>query len=194
MDELALLRNLDPVQFRLDNLDPALPRLAACLTRVRDIATVLPVPTGEHAGRGYACGVYKDKSYLAACVDVSVDYGKSEIRVERVICCQDVGMAINPDQLRAQLEGNIYWGIGMALLEEVRFTRQGIANLNFDSYPIPRIQSSPEIVLDILSDRSHPPSGSGETGIIVIPAAIANAVRRATGVRYTWLPIRLGLA
>ncbi len=99
-------------------------------------------------------------------------------------------MAVNPGQLEAQIEGNLTWGLGMALLERVEIGQSDIASLNFDRYALPRIQDVPEFEIEIISPRRVPPAGAGETALIVGPPAIANALRHATGRRYTALPIR----
>jgi CO/xanthine dehydrogenase Mo-binding subunit len=190
IDELARRRNLDPVELRLRNLPPEHGRLAACLRRTRELAEKSPLPAGAAVGRGYACGIYEENSFVAASADVRIDAETGDVRVLRMCCAEDVGLAINPDQLEAQIEGNLTWGIGMALSERVEIGRSDIASLNFDRYEIPRIQDAPEFEIEIESPRSIRPAGAGETTIIVGPPAIANAVRDATGRRHTALPIR----
>ena len=190
IDELARLRNLDPVEFRLENLAPEHDRLAACLRRTRELAEKADLPPGPGVGRGYACGIYEEKSFVAASADVRVDAATGAIHVVRMCCVQDVGMAVNPGQLEAQIEGNLIWGLGMALLEQVEIGQSDIASLNFDRYALPRIQDVPEFEIEIISPRRVPPAGAGETALIVGPPAIANALRHATGRRYTALPIR----
>jgi len=190
IDELARLRNLDPVEFRLQNLPPEHDRLAACLRATRELAEKADLPPGTGVGRGYACGIYEENSFVAASADVRVDAATGAIRVIRMCCVQDVGLAINPDQLRAQIEGNLTWGLGMALTERVEIGASDIASLNFDRYLIPRIQDAPEFDIELISPRTVPPAGAGEVAIIVGPPAIANALRQATGRRYTSLPIR----
>jgi CO/xanthine dehydrogenase Mo-binding subunit len=193
IDELARLRNLDPVDFRLLNLPPEHDRLAVCLRRARELAekVALPARTAAAAlGRGYACGIYEENSFVAASADVRVDTASGAIRVLRMCCVQDVGLAINPDQLEAQIEGNLTWGLGMALMERVEIGQSDIASLDFHRYVIPRIPDVPEFDIEIVSPRSIPPAGAGETALIVGSPAIANALRQATGRRYTTLPIR----
>jgi isoquinoline 1-oxidoreductase beta subunit len=190
IDELARRRNLDPVEFRLRNLSPEHDRLAACLRRTRELAEKKALPSDAVAGRGYACGIYDENSFLAASADVRIDAETGAVRVLRMCCVEDVGLAVNPDQLRAQIEGNLTWGLGMALLERVEIGQSDIASLNFDRYEIPRIHDVPELDIEILSRRSIRPAGAGESGLIVGPPAIANAVRDATGRRHTALPIR----
>ncbi len=190
IDELARLRNLDPVEFRLLNLPPEHDRLAVCLRKTRELAEKAALPAGKAVGRGYACGIYEENSFVAASADVRVDEASGAIRVLRMCCVQDVGLAINPDQLEAQIEGNLIWGLGMALMERVEIGQSEITSLNFDRYAIPRIHDVPEFDIEIVSPRNVPPAGAGETALIVGPPAIANALRQATGRRYTALPIR----
>jgi len=190
IDELARIRNLDPVELRLRNLPPEHDRLAACLRRTRELAERKALPSGAAVGRGYACGIYDENSFVAASADVRIDPESGAIRVLRMCCVEDVGLAVNPDQLRAQIEGNLTWGLGMALLERVEVGQSDIASLNFDRYDVPRIHDVPELDIEITSQRSIRPAGAGETGLIVGPPAIASAVRHATGRRHTALPIR----
>lgn len=190
IDELALLRDRPPVDFRLRSLSPGHERLAHCLRRTRELAEKADLPRGSHVGRGYACGIYEEKSFVAASADVRVDAASGKIRVLRMCCVQDVGLAVNPDQLRAQIEGNMIWGLGMALLERVEIAESDIASLNYDRYAIPRMADVPEFEIEIVNPRDVPPAAAGETALIVGPPAVANAVRRATGRRPTALPIR----
>jgi CO/xanthine dehydrogenase Mo-binding subunit len=190
IDELARLRDLDPVEFRLKNLPPEHDRLAACLRRTRELAEKVDRPRGAIVGRGYACGIYEENSFVAASADIQVDAATGAIRVVRMCCVQDVGLAINPDQLKAQIEGNLIWGLGMALTERVDIGLSETVSLNFDRYVIPRMQDAPAFDIEIISPRNVPPAGAGETALIVGPPAIANALRDATGQRYSSLPIR----
>jgi isoquinoline 1-oxidoreductase beta subunit len=191
IDELALLRNRDPVELRLASLAPGHERLAFCLRRTRELAEKRALPRGAGVGRGYACGVYEEKSFVAASADVRFDAATGAIDVLRMCCVQDVGLAINPDQLRAQIEGNLVWGLGMALTERVEIGQSDVASLNFDRYAVPRMRDVPELEIEIVSPRDIPPAGAGETALIVGAPAIANALRRAGGRRHTALPIRL---
>jgi CO/xanthine dehydrogenase Mo-binding subunit len=190
IDELARLRNLDPVELRLRNLPPEHDRLAVCLRKTRQLAEKTALPAAAAVGRGYACGIYEENSFVAASADVRIDAASGAIRVLRMCCVQDVGLAINPDQLEAQIEGNLIWGLGMALMERVEIGQSEITSLNFDRYAIPRIHDVPEFEIEIVSPRHVPPAGAGETALIVGPPAIANAVRQASGRRHTALPIR----
>ena len=190
IDELSRQRKVDPVDFRLQNIPAEHSRLRQCLERTRKLASTNELPRAPGYGRGYACGIYEDHSFVAASADVFVDPSTGEIRVLRMCCVQDVGLAINPDELRAQVESNLTWGLGMALMEKVELNNNTISTTNFDSYLIPRMNHVPAFEIEIVDNAKYPPAGAGETAFIVAVPAITNAIRDATGIRYTKLPIR----
>jgi isoquinoline 1-oxidoreductase beta subunit len=131
-----------------------------------------------------ACGIYKKNSYVAVVADVSVDPVSGSVRVRHLHAAHDCGKVINPDQVRAQCEGNLVWGLGMVLVESWSASAQ-----NFGDAPIPRIGQLPTLSVEVV-DHGEPPSGAGETAIVAAGAAIANAIRAATGWRPTRFPIR----
>lgn len=192
IDECARIAGADPVQFRLDHiLDP---RLAGVLRRVADAADwsrqrPTPATAGLRTGRGVACGIYKEHSYAAVAATVQVDTATGAVQVLQLWCAHDCGHVVNPDQVRAQCEGNLVWGIGMALLERLPVGGSRVAADNFADVPIPRLSDVPPLQV-LLVDSREPPSGAGETGIVAAAAAIANAVRDALGVRPLKLPLR----
>jgi isoquinoline 1-oxidoreductase beta subunit len=141
-------------------------------------------------GRGVACGIYKAMSYAAVVADVEVDLTAGRVRVTRLVCAHDCGRVINPDQVRAQCEGNLVWGLGMALIERLPVADAQVAAATFADAPIPRMADVPPMTV-VLVDEGEPPTGAGETAIVAAAAAIANAVRDATGVRPSRLPIPL---
>jgi CO/xanthine dehydrogenase Mo-binding subunit len=120
IDEAALIAGADPVDFRIAHA--ADPRLAAVLARVREIsAWGKSVPRAADAmrfGRGIGCGIYKETSYAAAVADVSVD-PRGNVRVTGLWCVHDCGFVINPDQVRAQCEGNLVWSLGLVLSDDL---------------------------------------------------------------------------
>ena len=99
-------------------------------------------------------------------------------------------MAVNPDQLRAQIESNLVWSIGMALLERFEVADNTIQSSNFDNYTIARMRNMPTLDIDILDQPNLPPTGAGEVALVAGPPAIANAIRDASGFRALSLPIR----
>ena len=102
---------------------------------------------------------------------------------ETVVCAQDMGLAINPAGATIQMEGCLTMGLGYALTEEVRFRGGEVLDTNFDTYEIPRFSWLPEIETVIIDAKDDPPQGGGEPAIIVVGAAISNAVFDAVGER-----------
>jgi isoquinoline 1-oxidoreductase beta subunit len=194
IDECARHAGADPLRFRLAHAED--PRLARVLERAAAAAgwgAPVPAPAAAAAvrqGRGVACGIYKAMSYAAVVADVEVDLTAGRVRVTRLVCAHDCGRVINPDQVRAQCEGNLVWGLGMALIERLPVADAQVAAATFADAPIPRMADVPPMTV-VLVDEGEPPTGAGETAIVAAAAAIANAVRDATGVRPSRLPIPL---
>ncbi len=183
MDECARVADLDPVEFRLQHIE--VPRLKRVLEQAVVSAPQLPqVGKGWLHGRGVACGIYKKTSFAAVIADVKVNPGSGEVRVLHMHCAHDCGQVVNPDQVRAQCEGNLVWGLGMVLVESWSADAR-----NFGESPIPRINQLPSLSVHLV-DHGEPPSGAGETAIVAAGAAIANAVRAATGWRLQQLPLQ----
>lgn len=187
MDEAARAAGEDPLAFRLAHVED--PRLANVLRRVAEVAAwgTPATPASGRTGRGIACGIYKGVSYAAVVADVAVD-PLGQVRVTRLWCAHDCGLIINPDQVRAQCEGNLVWSIGMILTDRLDLTEGGITAETFADAPIPRLIDVPPITV-VLMDSDHPPTGAGETAIAAGPGAIANAIRDATGIRPVRFPV-----
>ncbi|HEY0858016.1 MAG TPA: molybdopterin cofactor-binding domain-containing protein, partial [Albitalea sp.] len=188
IDECARRAKADPVRFRLDHIDDA--RLARVLQRVAEAAgwgIAATPPAGRRRGRGVACGIYKAMSYAAVVADVEVDGTSGAIRVTHLWCAHDCGLVVNPDQVRAQCEGNLVWGIGMVMSEALPVARSQVSAQSFADSPIPRLHEVPPMQV-ILVNGGEPPTGAGETAIVAAGAAVANAVRDATQFRITRLP------
>lgn len=193
IDECARLAGQDPLAFRLAHIEDA--RLARVLQRAATNARwgepAAPVP-GERVGRGLAGGIYKDMSYAAVVADVAVA-ADGAVRVLRLWCAHDCGRVVNAGQVRAQCEGNLVWGLGMVLIEGLALDEQGnVTAGSFADSPIPRWGDMPAMHIDLV-DTGEPPTGAGETAIVAASAAIANAMRAATGHRLLSLPCRAGL-
>lgn len=187
VDEAAIQSGHEPLAFRLANLAPENGRLKACLERVGQLAP--PLAAGRRGiGRGYACGTYKDASHVAVAADVEVGTDGT-VRVRRMVCVIDCGRIINPDQVRAQTEGNLIWGLGMVLSEELGFEENGVREKNYFDYGIPRLEDTPVLEIEMIEPPGAPIAGAGETAIVASGAAIANAIRYATGVRILELPV-----
>lgn len=192
IDALARRLGRDPVECRLANLAPSNGRLARCLTTVREGLAARPRQAHPGFGRGYACGTYHDHSYVAVGFDVLVDRANQKVRVLRAMCAQDIGLVINPDLVRAQIEGNIFHAIGQVLMEQATIADGGIACRRFGDYPTPTFADAPEIEIALIGDVSGPPAGAGETAVIAAVPALANAIADAIGSPVSRLPFRLG--
>jgi isoquinoline 1-oxidoreductase beta subunit len=189
IDECARAAGADALAFRLAHIDDA--RLARVLRRAGDLAG-WPQRTASDAatlrGRGVACGIYKSMSYAAVVADVEVDVVRAAVRVTRLWCAHDCGRVINPDQVRAQCEGNLVWGLGMVLVEQLPVAGSGVSATTFADAPIPRQGDVPSMHIELVDDGA-PPTGAGETAIVAAGAAIANALRDACGLRLQRLPL-----
>ncbi|HEY3988181.1 MAG TPA: molybdopterin cofactor-binding domain-containing protein [Acidobacteriaceae bacterium] len=190
MDELAAAAGADPLAFRRSHLQN--PRLRAVLDtaasqfqweeRVRK--------TDANTAIGLACGTEKG-SYVAACVEVELDREQHAFKVRRVSEAFECGAIVNPANLLAQVQGAIIMGLGAALREEVQFENGKILNASFGEYRVPRLEDVPELDIDLVNRPDLPSAGAGETPIIAIAPAIANAVFRATGASVQGLPVRI---
>ncbi len=189
MDEAAHLPGIDPIQFRLNHLtdDDAGRRFAAVIRAAAALADAAgPVPQGR--ARGFACCIDVD-TIVAEVAEVSVDTATGQIRVHNVWAAMDCGLVINPDGAAAQVEGNIMWGVGSALLEEVTVADGQIVPANFDSYPLLHMADAPNVTVTLLDNsEDHQPRGVGEPPIGPVAAAIGNAVYSLTGARLRTLP------
>ena len=190
VDELAFHANQDPLQFRLDHLDGETGSLVRnALLHVAKMSKwkELQQSTKEGSGMGIACCI--DYGTIVAQV-VQVEINKDSISVPKVWSVMDSGLVVNPNGAKNQVEGNIIWGLGSALKEEITFNKGTPSAKNFGDYQLLRIDESPEIFVDLLpSDR--PPQGVGEPAIGPIPAALANAIFAATGKRIRKLPLTI---
>ena len=140
-------------------------------------------------GRGMAFLHYKNnETYVAIAMEVEVDKATAAIRVRRVGCAHDCGLVINPDGLRAQIEGSILQTLSRTLHEEVKFDGARVTSVDFASYPILRFPEVPEVIIDLVVRPTEPPLGGGEAAATPVPAALANAVFDATGIRLPTVP------
>jgi CO/xanthine dehydrogenase Mo-binding subunit len=187
MDALARARGIDPLDLRLAAIAPQNARLRTVVEEVAEMSGWRSRPdpsSGE--GFGLACGIYKAMSYAAAVARL-VRHGDG-FRVTKLWCAHDCGLVVYPDQVRAQIEGNLVWGIGMALTEELTVADGRIAAESFFDYQMPVFSQVPEIEIRLV-DTDDPPSGAGETAI-VCAAAITNAIAALTGEPVRALPAR----
>jgi isoquinoline 1-oxidoreductase len=139
-------------------------------------------------GRGLACGIDAG-TYVALVAEVTVDVPTGAVKVDRVVCAQEMGVVVNPDGARTQMEGCLTMGLGYALSEEVRFEGGKILDANFGTYGLPRFSWVPLIQTALVPNDELPPQGGGEPAIINVGAAVANAIFDATGARMVRLPM-----
>ncbi len=142
----------------------------------------------KNVGVGLACGTEKG-SYVAACVEVELDFAQKKIIPRHVCEVFECGAILNPDNLRAQVEGAIIMGLGPVLREEMRFENGRMLNASFSEYQVPRFKDVPELHLHFLNRTDLASAGGGETPIIAVAPAIGNAIFHATGVRLRDLPL-----
>ncbi len=120
---------------------------------------------------------------------MKVDKASGHVRVERVVCAQDMGLVVSPEGAAMQMEGCITMGLGYVLREEVRIDGGRVLDENFDTYEIPRFSWLPRIETVLVKNDALAPQGGGEPAIVPMGAAVANAVFDATGVRIARLPL-----
>ena len=193
MDELARAAGQDPLEFRLAHLEN--PRLRAVLEEAakRFKWTDCAKQRQPNIGVGLACGTEKG-SYVAACAEIAIDAAQEKIVVRRVTEVFECGAIVNPENLMAQVQGCIIMGLGPALREEMRFAEGQMRNAVFSRYPVPRLVDVPELDIHLLNRPDLESVGGGETPIIAIAPAVANALFQATGRRIRQMPILLRAA
>ena len=185
IDELAAAANQDPVAYRRALLGKS-PRARAVLDLAAQAAGWgQPLPAGR--GRGVSLLYSGWGSYLAQVAEVAVSKS-GEVRVHRIVCAVDCGTVVNPDTVKAQIEGGIVFGIGGALWGEVTLENGRVQQSNFNDVRVLRINETPAIEVH-LARNGEPPGGIGEPGTAVTAPAVANAVFAATGKRIRKLPL-----
>ena len=186
IDIMAAGAGIDPVEFRLNNLSDA--RMVRVLKAAADRFGWTPAKAPSKRGYGVACGIDAG-TYVAAIAEVAVDAAKGTVQVKRVVCAQDMGVVINPEGAKIQMEGCITMGLGYALTEEVHFKGGRVLDTNYDTYAIPRFSWVPKIETVIIKNNETAPQGGGEPAIVLMGALIANAIHDATGARLFQLPM-----
>jgi isoquinoline 1-oxidoreductase len=126
---------------------------------------------------------------VATCAQVAVDRATGKVTVQRIVCAQDMGIVVNPEGAKMQIEGGLTMGLGYTLSEELRFRGGEILDRNFDTYPLPRFADVPRIEAVLVRNDELAPQGGGEPAITCTGAVIANAVFDATGARLRRLPM-----
>jgi CO/xanthine dehydrogenase Mo-binding subunit len=186
IDIMASKANMDPVEFRLKNLTDD--RMSRVLRAAAEQFDWTPSKSPSGRGLGVACGI-DSGTYVATIAQVEADRTKGHIQVKRVVCAQDMGVVINPEGARLQMEGCITMGLGYVLSEEIHFKGGRILDLNFDTYELPRFSWVPKIETVLVKAEDISAQGGGEPAIICMGAVIANAIYDATGARLSQLPM-----
>lgn len=187
MDELAHTAGIDPVQFRLNHLDdsPRQQRMKAVLEAAAEKGN-WGGTLAEGRAQGFAMCVDAD-TVVAQVAEISFDAATGKIRVHNVVSAMECGLTINPDGAKAQIEGNIMWGVGSTLIEEMKVKDGKVVAGNFNEYPLITIKEAPHVE-SILLEGDGRPRGVGEPPIGPVAAAIGNAFFALTATRLRQIP------
>jgi CO/xanthine dehydrogenase Mo-binding subunit len=196
IDEIAHAVGKDPAQYRIDLLDGkgsndgGAQRLRNTLLAAMGLAGygTKKLPKGE--GIGVACVSSQERataSWTACAAHVAVA-PSGEVTVKKLTVATDVGTQVNPNGIRAQVEGAALWGMSLALFEKATLKDGGIEQTNFDTYTPLRMSQMPEVTVSVIANGEHA-SGVGEPAVTVVAPAIGNAIFNAVGARVRSLPI-----
>jgi len=186
IDIMAAAAGVDPLTFRLKHIDDP---------RMRDVLKAAALAFGWSeavgpSGRGYGIACSSDAgSCVATMAEVKVDRASGKVTVVRIVCAQDMGIIVNPDGAKMQIEGGLTMGLGYTLTEELRFHGGDILDKNFATYHLPRFSGLPQIEVILIKNDELAPQGCGEPATTTTGAVIANAVFDATGARIFRLPM-----
>ena len=186
MDEMAHAIGMDPLELRLKHI--ADQRLRAAFETAAKRFGWGGRKATPTRGFGIAGGFEKG-GYVATCAEVAVDPASRAIRITRVVEAWDCGPIVNPNGLKNQIEGAIVQGMGGALFEDVHFADGRVTNARFATYRVPRFRDLPKIEVELIDRKDEKPFGAGETPIVGIAPAVANAIFSATGIRLRSLPL-----
>ena len=216
MDAAARAANVDPIEFRLRHLKGAAKeagnpeRVALCLEQLqsllkrraplaksKDLSAVQKASPGNwrwHEAHGAAAGCYKSMSYSAAsahlAIAVAPDGKLAAIRLLELWCTHDCGLVVDADMVRAQVEGNLVWCMGMVLHEELASNDTGLVQRGLAQYSMVRISDMPNLNIELIDSR-EPPTGAGETAMVSGAGAIANALCRGFAQAGLPMPTRM---
>jgi nicotinate dehydrogenase subunit B len=185
MDELAHLANMDPLEFRLKNLTNE---------RLRTVfetgAKKFGWGQGKALGHGFGMGGGFEKGgNVATFAEVAVDRTSGDVKVLRMTTAFECGAVVNPDGLRNQLEGANIMALGGALFEAIEFENGKILNGRFSDYRLPRFSDVPVLETVLIDRKDIPSAGAGESSLVGVAPALANAIFDASGVRLRSLPL-----
>ena len=186
MDDVAHACGMDPLEFRMKNLQqPRLRSVYEAAAKEFDWQGRKKMP--GH-GFGVAGGIEKG-GHIATFAEVAVNSSTREVRIVRVVQAFDCGAVVNPDGLKNSISGAITMGIGGAFFEAIEFDNGRIQNPHFAQYRVPRFKDEPAITVVLVDRKDQPSAGAGETPIVGISPAVANAIFDATGQRIRSMPM-----
>jgi isoquinoline 1-oxidoreductase len=183
MDIMAAKLKMDPLEFRLKNTSD--PRMRRVLEEAAQRFGYKPAASPSGRGYGIACGIDAG-TYIAEIAEVVID--KGGVRVKRICAAQDMGICVNPNGAKMQMEGCIMMGLGYSLSEDISFKGGRLFTTNFHNYKMPKFSWLPEIDTVIVKNDELAPQGGGEPAIVAIGGAIGNAIFDSIGVRLYQMP------
>jgi isoquinoline 1-oxidoreductase len=189
IDIMASTLGVDPLEFRLRNLTDT--RMIRVLQTAASAFGWKSAAAPSGRGCGLACSIDAG-TYVATMAEVKVDPASGRVKVLRIVCAQDMGIVVNPEGAKMQIEGGLTMGLGYALSEELRFRGGEILDRNFDSYEIPKFSSATRVEAVLVKNDELAPQGGGEPAITTTGAVLANAVFDAVGARMLRLPMLPG--
>jgi isoquinoline 1-oxidoreductase beta subunit len=184
IDEMAAAAKKDPVEFRRSMLQKNPRALAVLNLAVEKAGWGRKLPAGQ--GRGVSLQ-FAFNSYVACVLEIDVNTA-GKIRLRRTVTAVDCGLTVNPDTVRAQMEGGIIFGLSTAMFNEITLTGGAVDQTNFDRYRVLRINEAPRIEVYHIRNNEEP-GGVGEAGTAIVAAALGNAIFAATGRRLRQLPL-----
>jgi CO/xanthine dehydrogenase Mo-binding subunit len=184
-DEVAAALEKDPYEFRLSLLPETNPLYGALQLAAERAGWGTPLAEGH--GRGIACHTYHQTA-AAMVAEVSVDGGV--VKVHKVVCAINCGLAIHPDMVAQQMEGCVAYALTSLLKGEITFADGRVQQNNFNDYPLLQMSEMPEVEVHIVPSTAAP-RGVGEMGVPPLVPAVLNALYTATGVRIRHTPIRV---
>ena len=183
MDEVARERGTDPLAFRLELLKGT-PRAYKVVERVAQMAEWGRKRDGRALGLAY---IDYSGSQVAGIAEVSLDRANGQIKVHNFWCTIDCGVAVQPDNVVAQTESSIVYGMGMTLSERISIKDGVVEQSNFYDYHLPRLNEVPEMHIELIQTDNHP-TGAGQMATPLIAPTVSNAIMELTGVRLRHSP------
>jgi isoquinoline 1-oxidoreductase beta subunit len=183
MDEVARKRGMDPLAFRLELLKGT-PRAHKAVERVAQMANWGKKRDGRALGIAY---IDYSGSQVAGIAEVSLDRSTGQIKVHNFWCAIDCGVAVEPDNVIAQTESSIVYGLGMTLSERISIKDGVVEQSNFYDYALPRMNEIPKMHIELIQTDNHP-TGAGQMATPLVAPSISNAIAELTGVRLRHTP------